>query len=316
MTAVEHVARREMCGRRAQVFQAQPGVAAATQRDCRLVRPLFSARVAKHDQCPFNRAAAVYGSGGPSRETDTQGRRPSRRSHTPLALRAVLFLPSAGVPSVRLPSGRSGALSCPGPSAGNAEMSARWGANRCSYPYARGRAGRTLVGIDPIRKEADMPTGVFPVPKLRRTHSNRVRTRPGLAVRVRPAGGAPASMRDSLAAPPQPRAPRSACGPHNSAGSSSAPGSPPERLVVTPTTAETGDTTPSPSIAEQLERQSFLPIESTIPTDMTVEQWRRRRSARPRPARRRSARLFVAARRLVPLRRMPCDHLRTNGQSR
>jgi hypothetical protein len=140
--------------------------------------------------------------------------------------------------------------------------------------------------------------------------------------------------------------------PHNSAASSSAPGSPPERLVVTPTTAETrvsraivtlhdrdraqlvlftygtglalpppnaqtldrrplspGDVVPSPSIAEHLERQSVVPIESTIPTDMTAEQWRRQRSARPGPGRRRSARLFAAGRRLVPLRPVPCDHM-------
>jgi hypothetical protein len=45
------------------------------------------------------------------------------------------------------------------------------------------------------------------------------------------------------------------------------------------TAARLGDTTPSPSIAEQVERQSFLPIESTIPADMTAEQWRRQRSA-------------------------------------
>ena len=70
-----------------------------------------------------------------------------------------------------------------------------------------------------------------------------------------------------------------------------------------------GDMTGSPSIAEHLERQSVVPIESTIPTDMTAEQWRRQRSARPRPARRRSARLFAAARHLVPLRPVPCDHM-------
>jgi hypothetical protein len=63
------------------------------------------------------------------------------------------------------------------------------------------------------------------------------------------------------------------------------------------------------SIAEHLERQSVVPIESTIPTDMTVAQWRRQRYARPGIARRRSARLFAAARRLVPVRPVPCDHL-------
>jgi hypothetical protein len=63
------------------------------------------------------------------------------------------------------------------------------------------------------------------------------------------------------------------------------------------------------SISQQLERQSVVSMESTIPTGMTIEQWRRRRSARPRPARRRSPRALAAARRLVPLRPVPCDHL-------
>jgi hypothetical protein len=35
------------------------------------------------------------------------------------------------------------------------------------------------------------------------------------------------------------------------------------------------------SISQQLERQSVVSMESTIPTGMTIEQWRRRRSARP-----------------------------------
>jgi hypothetical protein len=37
MTGVEHVTRREVCGRRAEVAQAQTGVAAATQRDRGLI---------------------------------------------------------------------------------------------------------------------------------------------------------------------------------------------------------------------------------------------------------------------------------------
>src|SRR3954453_3982821 len=57
MTAVEHVARREMCRRRAQVSQAQPGVAAATERDGGLVRSAFGAQVTEHDPCPFVCAA-------------------------------------------------------------------------------------------------------------------------------------------------------------------------------------------------------------------------------------------------------------------
>jgi hypothetical protein len=196
-----------------------------------------------------------------------------------------------------------------------------------------------------------VPSGVFPVPSFRPTPSNSVRTRPSLGVRVRPAGGATAD--EGLARGPDPATSAELSrAPHNSAASSSAPGSPPERLVVTPTTAETrvsraivtlhdrdraqlvlftygtglalpppnaqtldrrplspGDVVPSPSIAEHLERQSVVPIESTIPTDMTAEQWRRQRSARPGPGRRRSARLFAAGRRLVPLWPVPCDHM-------
>jgi hypothetical protein len=64
----------------------------------------------------------------------------------------------------------------------------------------------------------------------------------------------------------------------------------------------------NPSVSEQLERQSVVAVESTIPTDMTIDQWRRQRSA-GRPARGRSARMLAAARRVVPLRQAPCDHL-------
>jgi hypothetical protein len=35
------------------------------------------------------------------------------------------------------------------------------------------------------------------------------------------------------------------------------------------------------SIAQELERQSVVPMESTIPRETTCEQWRRRRSAGP-----------------------------------
>jgi hypothetical protein len=57
-----------------------------------------------------------------------------------------------------------------------------------------------------------------------------------------------------------------------------------------------GAMTTSSSIALQLARQSVVAMECTIPAEMTVEEWRRRRSARTRPARRRSLRLFAAAR--------------------
>jgi hypothetical protein len=36
--------------------------------------------------------------------------------------------------------------------------------------------------------------------------------------------------------------------------------------------------TTSSVISEKLRRQSVVPIESTIPPEMTIEQWRRRRS--------------------------------------
>src|SRR4051794_5127833 len=41
----------------------------------------------------------------------------------------------------------------------------------------------------------------------------------------------------------------------------------------------------STSIAGQLERQSVVLVESTIPRDMTCDQWRRRHSAPSRPVR-------------------------------
>jgi hypothetical protein len=45
--------------------------------------------------------------------------------------------------------------------------------------------------------------------------------------------------------------------------------------------------TTNASISQQLERQSIVPMESTIPAEMTIEQWRRR----------------------VPRQPVPCDHL-------
>jgi len=43
--------------------------------------------------------------------------------------------------------------------------------------------------------------------------------------------------------------------------------------------------TTSASISGQLRRRSVVPIESTIPPGMTIEQWRRRRSGHPVPCR-------------------------------
>ena len=50
-------------------------------------------------------------------------------------------------------------------------------------------------------------------------------------------------------------------------------------------------------------------MECTIPGEMTVEQWRQLRSQRRWATPGRSARLRDAARKVVPLRPAPCDHL-------
>jgi hypothetical protein len=63
------------------------------------------------------------------------------------------------------------------------------------------------------------------------------------------------------------------------------------------------------SISEQLTRQSVVPMDCTIPPDMTIAQWRRARSSRPRPKRRHSARLLAGAARLVSRPAAQCDHL-------
>jgi hypothetical protein len=62
-------------------------------------------------------------------------------------------------------------------------------------------------------------------------------------------------------------------------------------------------------IAEHLLRQSVVPMESTIPPHMTIEQWRRLRSPGAQPKRRYSVSPLAAARRVVSLRPVPCDHL-------
>ena len=64
------------------------------------------------------------------------------------------------------------------------------------------------------------------------------------------------------------------------------------------------------SIAQQLEAQSVVWMESSIPVGMTIEQWRRQRPASSRPRRRRSARTVAQARHLAPVPEpAPCDHL-------
>lgn len=62
----------------------------------------------------------------------------------------------------------------------------------------------------------------------------------------------------------------------------------------------------NPSISEQLERQSLVSMECTIPGEMTIGEWR---CLRPRRKRGRSARLLAGARPVVPLRPLTCDHL-------
>jgi hypothetical protein len=64
------------------------------------------------------------------------------------------------------------------------------------------------------------------------------------------------------------------------------------------------------SVSRELERQGVVHMECTIPSEMTIDDWRRERSERRRSASRRSSRLHrAAARRVVPLRPVPCDHL-------
>jgi hypothetical protein len=62
------------------------------------------------------------------------------------------------------------------------------------------------------------------------------------------------------------------------------------------------------SISQELERQSVVSIESTIPSGMTIDEWRRKRPAGAR-RRGRSSRLLGVGPRVVPLRPVPCDHL-------
>jgi hypothetical protein len=63
------------------------------------------------------------------------------------------------------------------------------------------------------------------------------------------------------------------------------------------------------SVSQALARQAVVHMESSIPPEMTIEDWRRLRSERRRSARGRSSRLRAAAGRVVPLRPEPCDHL-------
>ena len=69
------------------------------------------------------------------------------------------------------------------------------------------------------------------------------------------------------------------------------------------------------STSQELERQAVVHMESSIPPEMTIEDWRRLRSERGRSSRARSSRLRAAARRVVPLRPVPCDHLHDQTSS-
>ncbi len=63
------------------------------------------------------------------------------------------------------------------------------------------------------------------------------------------------------------------------------------------------------SVSRELERQAVVHMECSIPPEMTIDDWRRKRSERRRSPSQRSSRLRAAARRVVPLRPVPCDHL-------
>jgi hypothetical protein len=63
------------------------------------------------------------------------------------------------------------------------------------------------------------------------------------------------------------------------------------------------------SISEQLTRQSVVPMDCTIPPEMTIAQWRRQRSSGLQRKRRHSARLVAGAARLVSRPAAQCDHV-------
>ena len=48
-------------------------------------------------------------------------------------------------------------------------------------------------------------------------------------------------------------------------------------------TAATVVRLPRPSVSECLVRESVMPVESTIPAGVTIDEWRRQRRSRPRP---------------------------------
>jgi hypothetical protein len=62
----------------------------------------------------------------------------------------------------------------------------------------------------------------------------------------------------------------------------------------------------SPPLSVTVDARAIDVVESTIPPDMTMREWRARRST---PARRRSSRALAALRRLVSRRIARCEHL-------
>ena len=62
------------------------------------------------------------------------------------------------------------------------------------------------------------------------------------------------------------------------------------------------------TVAQQLQHQSVVPLESTVPLDMTCDAWRRWRSPRLRRRQRRGARLLAAGLRILPLGARRCRH--------
>jgi hypothetical protein len=55
--------------------------------------------------------------------------------------------------------------------------------------------------------------------------------------------------------------------------------------------------------------RDVLPLECTIPGDMTISEWREMLAARRRRAPKQPGTVAAAARRVVPLRPPSCDHL-------
>jgi hypothetical protein len=60
--------------------------------------------------------------------------------------------------------------------------------------------------------------------------------------------------------------------------------------------------------ADTVEARAVDVVESTIPPDMTIREWRARRSTAATPGRRRSSRALAAVRRLISRRKVRCDH--------